>query len=128
VLSNHSASTCGLDGYPRLTLSAHGRILPLRYQDGGRAVSRRQPRPLVLPSQAEAFFALTEGRCESARAESATSLRILLPGAGGELRTALPRPLGYCLRRQNQPSPLSGRLVSVSPIATSDAEAITPIT
>jgi hypothetical protein len=117
VLTNHSASTCSLDGYPRLILSAHGRRLPLRYQHGGRAVSNRQPRPLVLASEAEAFFALTEGRCESASAESATSLRILLPGARGEIRTALPRPLDYC--------PISGRLISVSPIAASTAEAMT---
>jgi hypothetical protein len=125
VLDNHSAFSCSLDGYPRLVLSAHGRRLPLLYQHGGRAVSKRQPRPLVLASEAEAFFALTEGRCESARAELATSLHILLPGARGEIRTALPRPLGYCLRRQNYPSPMSGRLISVSPIAASTVEAAT---
>ncbi len=121
VLDNHSSSSCGLDGYPRLVLSAHGRRLPLQYQDGGRAVSEHQPRPLVLAPEAEAFFALTESRCESARAESATSLHILLPGARGEIRTALPRPLGYCLPG-NYP-PISGRLISVSPIAASTVEA-----
>ena len=125
VLDNDSASSCSLDGYPRLILSAHGRRLPLLYQHGGRAVSERRPRPLVLASEAEAFFELTEGRCESGRAELATSLHLLLPSAKGEIRTGLPRPLGYCLRRQNYPSPISGRLISVSPISASTVEAAT---
>ncbi len=123
VLTNHSASTCGVDGFPRLILSTHVKRLPFGFEHGGRAVSRHQPRPLALAPEAEAFFKLIQGRCETGRGELATGLRLLLPGASGEIRTALPRPPFYCLRRPNYGAPVIGNVMSVSPIAASLVEA-----
>jgi Protein of unknown function (DUF4232) len=121
ILANRGPAVCTVRGYPYLTLyDTRGRVLPFRYADGGGAyVTARKPVTVVLAHGAMAYVLAAKYRCDLGIAQNAATIRLALPGAGGQVfssrqpvRPSGPPGLSYCRGGPRDP----GQLVTISPI------------
>jgi Domain of unknown function (DUF4232) len=121
TLANRGPAACRVRGYPQVTLyDARGRVLPLRYADGGGAyVTARKPVTVVLTPGSMAYVLAAKYRCDLGIAQNAATIRLALPAAGGQLfssrqpvRLSGPPGLSYCRGGPRDP----GQLVTTSPI------------
>lgn len=132
ALTNHSGSSCVLDGSPRIGLSQHGRQLPFVYRyparhGGGSYVSEQPPRRVLLRSGSVAYFLVAKYRCDGGASGEASEIRIFLPGNTTPLRRTLSAAgggfgvsaLDYCHTYPGDEPVDPGNWVDVSPITAS---------
>jgi hypothetical protein len=65
VIRNVSSKSCGLDGYPVVTLfTARGGVVSFRYRDGGDVMlTSSKPRLVVLARGASGYFGINKNAC-----------------------------------------------------------------
>lgn len=131
VVTNRSTRSCGLDGYPRISLSDHGRRLAFVYALGGWPyVTLGKPQRLTLVPGDHGYFLVAKYRCDGAVPYRASQIRISLPGTGGAIAVALRRrgihELDYCRRDPGAQRVDPGDRVTVSPIEATLNKALAP--
>jgi hypothetical protein len=125
ALVNQGATTCTIDGYPRLRLESQvGSRYPFAYRDrGDQEVTGRSPRRVTLRPGAVAWVMINKNHCvfhTSLRKGVANRLELSPPGSSALLRIALGRrqpTYEYCA------APDPGHYVDVSPVESSAAAA-----
>lgn len=99
-LTNTSASTCVLEGYPVVKLvDGRGRVLDFRYSHGGdQMTTGAKPSAIYLPPQGQAWARMNKYRCDIAASDFAYEVVLGLPRHGGQLSMTKPRyPIfDYC--------------------------------
>jgi hypothetical protein len=99
-LTNISASTCVLGGYPVVKLvDGRGRALDFRYSHGGdQMTTGAKPSAVYLPPQGQAWVRMNKYRCDIAATDFAYKVVLELPRHRGQLRMTKPRyPIfDYC--------------------------------
>lgn len=86
-LTNISASTCVLEGYPVVKLlDARGRALGFRYSHrADQMTTGAKPSPVYLPPKAEAWARINKYRCDIATTDVAYSVVLELPRHGADV-------------------------------------------
>ncbi len=118
-LVNHGRLPCALAGYPDIALYAGRTALPFRYAHGGGPyVTSAAPAAVTLQPGQAAWVLGAQYRCDLGIIRSATTIRLILPGAA---RAVLTGPvaqdgagvpvLSYCRGGPGDP----GQTVTVSP-------------
>jgi hypothetical protein len=123
VLTNMSAHTCTLTGYPIVhLLDRHGRELPFRYVHASQYVTSKTPRTVHLAPGHSAYLLVAKYRCDVGDRDAVTTIRIDLPNPSSGSLAGRSSPDGsgistmtYCTGGTDDP----GQLVSVSPFASS---------
>jgi hypothetical protein len=81
TIANAGPVPCMLTGYPSVRVVNGTTTLPFHYRDGGRYVSKRPPRTVVLqPGGGAAYFVIAKYTCELRTVLTGHTLRIQLPG------------------------------------------------
>lgn len=114
-LTNRSAGSCVLNGYPGIQLIHDASSLAFVYQRGGGYVTRHRPRPVTLTSGGRAYFLIAKYRCDVGDLRTTTAIRVALPGNGGNLTLRLNQGqtgFDYCKPQPGNP----GNRVDVSPV------------
>ena len=90
TLTNTSAGTCVLEGYPTLAIrGADGRALPFTIShDGSQIASPAPPRRIEVRAGTAAYAVLDKFRCDLAGGRDPTSVSIALPGASESIPVA----------------------------------------
>jgi uncharacterized protein DUF4232 len=131
VLTNRSARSCVLHGYPRVALHRGGRRLPFAYRrGGGQYTTARRPKRVLLRPGSRAFFLVAKYRCDRATIGTASGIRVRTPKGAWTLRLRLPANAGpgtldYCRSYPGDRRPAPGNEVEVSPL-TASASAVLP--
>jgi hypothetical protein len=120
-LTNRSRRSCVLDGYPRVSIRDDGKRLPFRYRNGGGPyVTKWAPQRVTLGPERHAYFLVAQYRCDGAILYTATSIRVLLPGATRAVIVDLAGQgvagLNYCKRYPGDQPIDPGNRVTVSPV------------
>jgi hypothetical protein len=130
-LTNVSNRACVLDGYPRVSLSSQGKRLPFVYADGGGLyVTKRRPQRVTLGPGGHGYFLVAKYRCDVGVRDTATSIRVVLPGSTGaftlDLSGRSAAGLDYCRRSPGPQRVDPGNRVVASPIEATamDAESL----
>ena len=89
-LTNMSASTCVLEGYPVVELlDAQGRTLDFRYSHrGDQMTTSAKPSPVYLPPKGQAWVRINKYRCDIAATDLASSVVLELLHHGASVRMA----------------------------------------
>jgi Protein of unknown function (DUF4232) len=133
VITNRSSRSCGLDGYPHVSLSDRGKHLAFVYAHGGWPyVTLRKPQHMTLTPGDHAYILIAKYRCDGRVLHPARLIHISIPGTAGSITTELRRPgvyeLDYCQKYPGDQRVDPGNRVTVSPIeATIDAALAPPI-
>ena len=100
VLTNVSAASCDLRGYPGVTLFGHdGARLAFRYRRGGdQMLTGAAPALVPLRPGAAAYFAISKVTCVAPDGDVARRIQVILPGGHQALSHTVRRvpALGYC--------------------------------
>jgi hypothetical protein len=125
--TSHGSRPCTLDGYPGIELvDADGARLAVRYVHQSHYVSGRAPAIVTLAPGASAYLLVAKYRCDLGDDATATTIRIILPGAAGKV-TGPAGPsggLGLSSCRGGPSDP--GQHVAVSPFVAHETDALVP--
>lgn len=114
VVTNASARSCVIRGYPRIALlDRRGRVLDFTYHRGGdQMITARRPRRVAVKAGGRVYFAINKYRCDVRYTALATAISVQLPGSASALRLNAPAApvLDFC------GSAAPSGLVSVSPV------------
>lgn len=114
-LTNRSAASCVVQGYPGIRLTHHGSSLAFVYQRGGGYVTKHKPKRVTLASGGHSYFLVAKYRCDVGNLRTTTAIHIALPGSGGHLTLRLNQGqtgFDYCKPMPGNP----GNRVDVSPV------------
>jgi hypothetical protein len=117
AVTNSSARSCTVEGYPTVYMYAGTRLLSASIaRSSGPYVTHKRPRPVALAPGSSAYFIVAKYRCDVQTVAVASSFAILIPGIPGEWRrdsvgTSGSQVLQYCQG--------PGNVVAVSPLEPS---------
>jgi hypothetical protein len=118
TLTNSSAMTCQVSGYPKVSLlDVKGQAIAFRYTTSTSPyLTTAAPKTVIIFPKSRAYFMVAKYRCDLGNARTAISAAVRLPGASAQ-STALKlsvqriRTLAYCKGKVSNP----GQLVGISP-------------
>ena len=121
---NRGAVACGMSGYPTVSLlTDRGRALPFAiHSSGDQLVTAVRPKPVVVRPGRSAWVLLDKYRCDTGDRNTATGLRLRLPGSASFVHVRIPGyfDIGYCGKGD------PGSSVDVSPVEPSSRATIRP--
>jgi hypothetical protein len=108
VVRNASSRSCGLDGYPVVSLfTARGRVLGFRYRDhGDQMLTSATPHLVVLVPGGRSYFGISKNVCVLRSTATAWYLAAFPPNRMIRLSSSL----DYCSRRDS-----TGHVMDISP-------------
>jgi hypothetical protein len=121
VLVNRGKTTCGLAGYPGITLEdPSGTPMKFRYSHHSEYVTTATPRPVTLRPGTAAYVLVAKYRCDIGSVSNVAAIRLTLPGPDHIVLVGRVPDSGYGVSvlsyYQGGPDD-PGQLVGVSPIA-----------
>ena len=124
-LTDRSAGSCVLQGYPGIRLIHHASTLAFVYRQGGGYVTQHKPKRVTLNPRSRAYFLVAKYRCDVGDLRTTTAIRVALPSIGGHLTLRLNQAytgFDYCKPQPGNP----GNHVDVSPVEAT-ASATNPV-
>jgi len=114
TLVNSGPGHCVLDGYPKLRMvTATGATLDFSKETASQYIRRIPPRRVLLGVGAIAYVEIAKYRCDLGDIETASQVRLILPGAvNGTAFTVPTRGFSYCKGGPSDP----GNVIAFTPV------------